>query len=69
MGCARAWQEKFSESHEEVSVDQSVLSAAFSAYHASDLRSGQIKKIKKEKEDKKKPSKQTSYRPFCSDDR
>jgi hypothetical protein len=39
-----------------------VLSAAFSAYHASDLRSGQIKKIKKEKEDRKKPSKPTSHR-------
>jgi len=47
-----------------------VLSAASLAYNASDLRSGQIKKINKKKEDKKRPSKPASsvfYRPVCKE--
>lgn len=64
LGCSKSWQERFAETHEEVPADQQVLAAAFSAYHAADVRNGTLKKLKKEKESSKKDKvRKTSFRP------
>ena len=56
LACALVWQEKYAETNEEVTTDTSKLISAFSAYHTADIRAGTLKKIQKEKEDKKRKS-------------
>jgi hypothetical protein len=56
LACARTWQEKYAEMNNKVTEDTSKLISAFSAYHMADIQAGTLKKIQKEKEDKKKKS-------------
>lgn len=54
MACSRTWQEKYAESHEEISANQQQLAVAFGSYHAADLRNKTIKKIHDVKDSKNK---------------
>ena len=63
LACARTWQEKYAEMNDKVTEDTSKLISAFSAYHMGDIQAGTLKKIQKEKEDKKKKSSVLKTRP------
>jgi hypothetical protein len=48
------WQEKYAKTNKKLTTDMSKLISGFSAYHTADIRAGTLKKIQKEKEDKRR---------------
>lgn len=72
LACSKPWQEKFSDTHEEVPAETTILQAAFSQYHASNIRNGTLSKLLKNKEESKKPKEQKKsahFRPHRSPER
>jgi hypothetical protein len=61
LSCVRVWQEKYAETNEEVTADTGKLISAFSAYHTADIRAGTLKKIQKDKEEKKRKASKTNH--------
>lgn len=68
LAMPRPWQEKFAETHDEVPEDQQVLIAAFSSYHAADVRNGVLAKIKEDKKDGGRRQRTSAHLPVARSD-
>lgn len=58
----KSYQERYAETHDELEDDLAPLRSAFSQYHAVDVRNGVITKLRKEREDRKRPPERSERR-------